>query len=81
MDTLYVGNRIFVNSENRPELFAGGILVSGVDGKVSQIFDTSSDVTAYLQYNDAEVGSLDEKNGFSLNPHFISCHHDSFEMT
>ncbi|XP_065077359.1 allantoinase [Ochlerotatus camptorhynchus] len=55
MDTLYIGNRIFVNTEHRPDLFAGGILVSGVDGKVTQIFDTPSDVTFYLQYNDAEV--------------------------
>lgn len=55
MDTLYIGNRIFVNSELYPDFIAGGVLVSGVDGKVKSIFESPDEVDSYLEYNDAEV--------------------------
>lgn len=55
MDTLYVSNRIFLNSDQRPELFAGGILVSGIDGKVSKIFDTPKEVQDYMIENEVDV--------------------------
>lgn len=55
MDTLYVSNRIFINSDQYPEQFAGGILVSGIDGKVVQIFDKPENVQDYLKDNEAEV--------------------------
>lgn len=61
MDTLYIGNRIFVNSEQYPDFFAGGILVSGVDGKVTLILESPKDVDQYLEYNEAEVWRSSER--------------------
>ncbi|XP_053696986.1 allantoinase [Sabethes cyaneus] len=55
MDSLFVSNRIFLNSDRYPDLFAGGILVSGVDGKVARIFAQPNDVLSYLLKHDAEV--------------------------
>lgn len=55
MDSLYVSNRIYLNSEQHPDLFSGGILVSCADGKVYEIFHSQEEVQEYLLTNDAEV--------------------------
>ncbi|XP_055523063.1 allantoinase [Wyeomyia smithii] len=71
MDSLFVSNRIFLNSKRYPDLFAGGILVSSVDGKVARIFTQPNDVLAYLVNHDAEVHDFGD---LVLMPGLIDSH-------
>ncbi|XP_055607128.1 allantoinase [Uranotaenia lowii] len=72
MDSLFVGNRIYVNSERYPELFAGGILVSGADGRVSKIFDSPQLVESFLR--DAPAVEIHNFGDLVLMPGLIDSH-------
>ncbi|XP_058835510.1 allantoinase [Topomyia yanbarensis] len=71
MDSLFVSNRIFLNSDHYPDIFAGGILVSSVDGKVSRIFDRPADVKSYQEKHDVEVNDFGD---LVLMPGLIDSH-------
>uniref|UniRef100_A0A182PR28 allantoinase n=1 Tax=Anopheles epiroticus TaxID=199890 RepID=A0A182PR28_9DIPT len=60
MDTIYTSERIYPNSALLPaEVFAGGIVVSAIDGKVTRVLRSRAAVERYLQDSAGEVEHVD----------------------
>lgn len=55
MDTLLISNRVYLNSEQQPGFFSGGILISYRNGRINRIFSSLLAVDVYLLHNEAEV--------------------------
>ncbi|XP_035900645.1 allantoinase [Anopheles stephensi] len=60
METVYTSKRIFLNGANVPaEVFPGGIVVSGIDGKVTRVLSTWAAVVRYLKDNEGDFEHYD----------------------
>uniref|UniRef100_A0A182SEM0 Amidohydrolase-related domain-containing protein n=1 Tax=Anopheles maculatus TaxID=74869 RepID=A0A182SEM0_9DIPT len=60
METVYTSKRIFLNSANHPaEVFPGGIVVSGIDGKVTRVLSSWAAVDHYLKDNEGDFEHYD----------------------
>ncbi|KFB38865.1 AGAP000239-PA-like protein [Anopheles sinensis] len=60
METVFTSKRIFLNSASRAaEVFAGGLVISAIDGKVTRVLDTWPIVESYLRDHEGELEHFD----------------------
>ncbi|XP_058063280.1 allantoinase [Anopheles bellator] len=76
MEALYTSSRIYLNSATRPAgLFAGGLLISTVDGRVTRVLDTPGQVNAFLRaHHDHDALEHYDFGDLVLMPGLIDTH-------